>query len=267
MSGLKDLAGFTVRQGELGLRRSQLIVPRPDRVDAAVEDDIHHFRVTLHHDGAVVSRIEAGAVERWPWSTCPAAADHLAQRLTGASLEALAAVDPPQAHCTHMHELALLAASHAGDAAPTLYTSFIADPVDGTQEAEVWVNGELALALTVRGSLIVAGGALTGRDFRQYRQWEGEVPTDQRRVVKVMRRVVQITGGRPFNYAATPSADYVVQSTGACFTFQPERAATSLVTVEKREFSFGPPPLASLIAEVADGAGWDGSASGASAGA
>ena len=247
-----DLATFTIRPGIPGVRRSQLIVPGPGLVEAAVEDDFHHFRVALHHDGGVVRKIVAGAVERWPWTTCPAAADHLAQRLTGARLDALAAVDRPQAHCTHMHELALLAASHAEDAAPVLYSSFIADASGGTQDAEVWINGEPALAMTVRGSLIVAGGALAGRDFRQYRQWESEVPVDERRVLKVMRRMVQITGGRGFDYGATPTAAHIGPSTGACYTFQPERAAEALLTMDKRDFSFGPPPLAGLIAEVMD---------------
>src|SRR6185369_6996219 len=135
-----DLATLTIRPGIPGVRRSQLIVPGLGVVEAAVEDDFHHFRVALHHGGGVVCKIDAGAVERWPWTTCPAAADHLAQRLTGARLDALAAVDRPQAHCTHMHELALLAASHAEDAAPVLYSSFIADASGGTQDAEVWIN-------------------------------------------------------------------------------------------------------------------------------
>ena len=42
----------------------------PSTVWGGLEDDFHHFEVTLHHDGAHVTGIEMHAV-RWPWATCP----------------------------------------------------------------------------------------------------------------------------------------------------------------------------------------------------
>ena len=51
----------------------------PGEVVADLEDDFHHFRVTLRHDGNVVESVEAESI-RWPWSTCPGAAVRCARR-------------------------------------------------------------------------------------------------------------------------------------------------------------------------------------------
>ncbi len=44
----------------------------PGLVNAELEDDFHHFRVRLQHDGEKIVEIEGDAV-RYPWTTCPGA--------------------------------------------------------------------------------------------------------------------------------------------------------------------------------------------------
>ena len=56
----------------------------PETVWGGLEDDFHHFEVTLQHDGAHVTAIDMHAV-RWPWATCPAAGQGL-QALVGMEL-------------------------------------------------------------------------------------------------------------------------------------------------------------------------------------
>lgn len=252
MTAPLSFSGFAIRPGQPGARRSQLIDPRPGIIDAAIEDDFHHFRVTIHHDGATVRDIVTAAV-RWPWTTCPSAGIHLAQRMTGVSLSELAEVDPPQAHCTHMHELALLSASHAHDDAPVLYSSFVSDPVAGEpRRGEVWINGEEALVWLFEGSLIVSDGPMAGRDLRHYRHWESMVPPEQRRAAKVLRRMVQISDGRKFDHRQKITADQMPGSAAACYTFQPVRSSEAHLKMQERDFTNGPAPLAEQIAHVMD---------------
>src|SRR6185312_8814867 len=52
-------------------RRRIRVTASPDQaaVTAELEDDFHHFRVTVAHDGACVTGVRATGV-RFPWSTC-----------------------------------------------------------------------------------------------------------------------------------------------------------------------------------------------------
>ena len=53
--------------------------------------------------------------------------------------------EAPLTHCTHMLDLAILAAAHAGDAAPTLYEMLVDDPGNGPRQAILRRNGVEAL--------------------------------------------------------------------------------------------------------------------------
>jgi hypothetical protein len=99
-------------------------------VQGEVEDDYHLMSVIVHHDGAVATTIES-VMRRAPWTTCPGAPAQLAQTFTGVALNAFAARGEKQANCTHLHDLAVLAAGHAFDAAPVVYDMLVSDPVDG----------------------------------------------------------------------------------------------------------------------------------------
>jgi hypothetical protein len=96
-------------------RRIRVAASAPDTVEAGIEDDFHHFRLTLHHDGAHVREIETRAY-RIPWSTCGDAGGAL-QLIEGMPLEqsclAVGRWTDPHLQCTHMFDLAGLAAAHA----------------------------------------------------------------------------------------------------------------------------------------------------------
>jgi len=244
------IAPFEIRRGEAGCRRNQLIDPRAGLVRADVEDDFHHFWVEIEHDGERVLAMRAGAV-RWPWSICPAAGTFLAERMTGARLDALAQVDSPYSHCTHQHDLALLAAAHALDEEPTLLSSFSSDRVEPTRTAELYRNGEPVLSWEIAGSDIVSPGVGHGLSLRRLKEWEGMLSPSDREAARVLRRTIFISGGRFFDYAQTPTADKIAASAGACYTFQPERSAEGVLTMERRDFSEGGVPLRERIEAVA----------------
>lgn len=245
-----NLEPIMIRPGEPATRRCQLIDPRPGLVRAWVEDNFHDFMVEIAHDGTVVTELRTLA-KRWPWSTCPAAGVHLGERMRGARLAELALVDTPYSHCTHMHDLALLAAAHALEDEPVLYATFAADGVHPAQHAELWRNGERVLAWDVADSIVSSSDGIDGRSLRHLRQWQGELPADLAEMCRVLRRTIFISGGRSFDYSKTPTADKVAESAGACFTFQPHRSAGGVCTMDIIEFDAGPGPLAQTIRTVA----------------
>jgi len=238
-----------IQPGVPGFRRNQLIDPHPGRVRADVEDNIHHFWVEIEHDGMRVLALRTGAV-RQPWTTCDAAGAYLSQRMTGARLDELASVDSALSHCTHQYDLALLAAAHASDSAPTLYSTFASDQREPVQHAELYRNGIAQLSWDIAESEIVSPGLGHGLSLRKLRQWEQDLSADEREMARILRRAVFTSGARLFDYSRTPTADKVVESIGACFTFQPERAAGSRLMKRLRDFDNGDIPLAERIEDV-----------------
>src|SRR5206468_2244694 len=126
--------GPLIEPGRLGMRRVQMIDPRPGCVTAEVEDDYHRFFVELRHDGERITGVSTDA-KRFPWTTCPAAGEHLAQRITGVALRDVEGREAPLSHCTHMLDLAIMAAAHAHATQPTLYEMLVDDPHDGARQA------------------------------------------------------------------------------------------------------------------------------------
>jgi uncharacterized membrane protein len=244
-----SIAPFEIRRGEPGCRRNQLIVPRPGVVQADVEDDFHNFRVEIRHDGERVLELRTLSV-RAPWTTCPTAGEFLAERMTGQRLDSLAEVDSPLLHCTHQYDIALLAAAHALDTQPTLYSSFVSDRQSPTRTAELYRNGRLELAWEIVDGQIVSPGIGHGESLRKLSTWSADLPPDQREAARVLRRSAFIWGGRIFDYTLTPTADKVVQTTGGCYTFQPVRSAQSVCTMRKLDFTDGGVPLRDRIEEA-----------------
>ena len=52
-----------------GFRRRFVVDPAPGRVQCDLEDDYHHMRVVVRHDGEVATGVEAEMI-RVPWTTC-----------------------------------------------------------------------------------------------------------------------------------------------------------------------------------------------------
>lgn len=230
--------------GVPGVRRRTLVVPGEGRVRAEIEDDFHHFTVEILHDGERILDVVADAI-RFPWSTCDMAALFLADRLKGTPLADAASFDDQFSHCTHLFDLALLAATHALDAGPSLFSMFVSDAVDNRQRAELRRNGELVLAWDLEGSIIVAPTAPAGESLRRLREWLPTLTAELREPAKLLRRAVFISSARPLSFDGIANAAAVRGQVGACFTFQPERAVNSHRTANsRRDFTGGEGPLA-----------------------
>jgi hypothetical protein len=237
--------------GEPGFRRRILIVPQAGHVRADLEDDFHHFIVDVAHDGETITAVDTGA-PRYPWTTCIAAGPFLAERLRGTPIAGAAGFDAQLSHCTHLFDLALLAAANTGEPGPIFYAAFVADPVDGQTRAELRRNGQLVLAWALDGQTILAPSPHAGRSLRALRTWGVDLAPGDREQALILRRAVFLVQGRRFDPNTVGTAAQMTQQRGVCFTYDPARSANSYPIVEsKLDFTReAEPPLAARLREL-----------------
>lgn len=202
-----------------GFWRRFRVTPGAGRVRSEVEDDYHCMRVTVHHDGVTATRIEAELL-RAPWTTCPGAPAQLVQTFTGVALADFAARGDKPGNCTHLHDLALLAAAHAFDTQPLVYDAQIADPVDGLRRAELRRDGRTLLAWTEMAFRIVAPAELAGITLDKLRPWIEAQDVQTQEAARLLRWANMIANGRLIPIEKQSDA---TRMPSTCYTFQPER--------------------------------------------
>ncbi|MFM8972026.1 MAG: hypothetical protein ACKOOG_05190 [Actinomycetota bacterium] len=211
-------------------RRIRLATAPDGTVTSILEDDFHHFVVTLAHDGERVTGVECRAV-RWPWSTCPDAAEPL-RRLEGMPLTdrftgAGAWTDPKQC-CTHQFDAAGHAITHAATGRVTrVYDIELPrrDPDTGETRARLWVDGEPALEWTVTWAGIVdPAPELAAAPWKGgFMRWaDAHLPPDAAERPIALRRACDIGMGRGMDLDGIPEARLLPPSmSGVCHTMQP----------------------------------------------
>jgi len=146
-------------------RRAILLHGRPGRVEAELEDNVHHFTATLTHDGARVLRMEGGSV-RTPYETCGAGSAQM-QALGGAPLtpdpRAVYGFADVRHQCTHAFQLAGHAMAHALRGEQVwLYEVAVREPSADRLTAMLRLNGRPALEWRLKGGLIEGAEGLAG---------------------------------------------------------------------------------------------------------
>jgi hypothetical protein len=226
-----------------GLWRRIVLQPGPGYIGGALEDDMHRFHIRIDHaDGRIVA-VAAKAV-RHPWSACPGATDFIARELAGELLEDTARRDPYQ-HCTHLFDLAVLAAAHAGDTAPTCFDMRVADRVEQRTTATLTENGVERLRWRLDGTAIAGAD----RDLRQLSQWKRELPPHEAEWAMLLRRAIFVSGARQYRAPSLEQTAVMNQGRmGVCFNYQLPQAEGSTRTPNwHRDFSgSGRKPLEGL---------------------
>jgi hypothetical protein len=152
----------------------------PGRVEAALEDSNHGFRLCLRHDGSHIVAVEAEPV-RYPFMTCPEAVRSV-QHIVGLELGAVAAQRdslPQPGNCTHLIDMALLAAAHAGDAGSPITERFydiaVTDECDGVTQARIECGGQKVHDWTIRAHTIEQPAELAGKPaMRGFYAWAAQ---------------------------------------------------------------------------------------------
>ncbi len=207
-----------------GYRRRILIAPSPGLVTAELEDDYHRMVVTLAHQGGVVTEVTS-EMKRSPWTLCPGAMAKLAETFTGQRLADFVRRGEKHQNCTHLHDLALFAAAHAQEGTPVAYDLWVTDPVDGHREARLIRNGTLVLDWQLQDDLFLAPAALAGLRLGGLNEFVARQDKPGAEAVRILRWAAFIASGRRLDMPAGMAA--TAFPGGACYNFQPERAATS----------------------------------------
>lgn len=226
----------TVRVGDPNgpyRRRIRLLHRSEGEVWGGLEDDFHHFEVTLRHDGTRVTRVEMEAF-RWPWVTCPDAGEQL-HALVGMELSdrctAVAKVTDPRRTCTHQFDLAGLCVSHAvRTIAQREYEAEVPWSPTGVMVPRLWRDGELVhewLLAPVEGGWreLVAPEPFTTAPWKGgFIRWADQnLPPEDAEAAIVLRRACDIGMGRGMDLEGLDSAQELAGiMTGVCYTMQPE---------------------------------------------
>jgi hypothetical protein len=211
-------------------RRRIRVEARGGSVRAGIEDDPHHFRVTLRHDGARVLEIGGESV-RFPWSACANAASEL-EVLRGAALSprmtAVGALSDPREHCTHLYDLAGLAMACAARGEARLqYDIAVPEPILGPTRVTLVKNGALLLAWdiangAIQGPAPFAGVALVGK----FLGWAtAHLSPELFEAAVLLRRACMIARCRIYSLDQVPNAASLNGAPNRWFTPQPARAA------------------------------------------
>jgi hypothetical protein len=216
-------------------RRIRTVTLEPGVVWGGLEDDFHHFEVTVRHDGGRVTDLTMEAL-RWPWATCPDAGGPL-RKLIGMELSerctAVAEVADPRHCCTHQFDLAGLCVSHAARGLERRqYDIELPPPASREATPRLWQDGELVLEFRLavgrsRSRDLLAPEPLTEAPWRGgFIAWADEhLPPHEaeRAIVLRLRRACDIGMGRSMDLEAIPvAADLGGIMTGVCYAMQPE---------------------------------------------
>jgi len=218
------------------LRRRIGLVAHQGEVRAAVEDDYHHFRIRLRHDGKTVTGVQSETL-RIPWSACAFAGDDWS-KVIGAPIRerssAIASYAEMRHFCTHMFELAGLAIAAVADGvARRSYEMAVPYGTRRAEPARLWRDGELHLTWLTDGKLIHGpdpyAGVPVGPGFAAWAQTRLSVAEGE--AALVLRRAVVISSGRTSNLDAMAHS----HAGGGCYATQPERAPQALRVVGSTE--------------------------------
>jgi len=230
-----------------GYRRRILIEPRHGAVAAMLEDDMHCLAVILRHDGVRVTAVEADT-QRMPWTTCPEAAAKLVETFLGQPLAEVTARRDKKQNCTHLHDLAVLAAAHAQDENSLEYRITVSDPVAGRRVLELAGSDGMNLHWEEQDGLIALPISAAGQHLMALRDWIASLPEEEREASRLLQWASLVAHGRTMPLEEQSDAASLPPN---CYTFQPERAIIADRVGERFDFSESTrEPLADLAPAV-----------------
>lgn len=218
-----------------GYRRRIIVEPRKDAVTARLEDDLHAMAVRLRHSEGQVLAVEPLMV-RAPWSTCPGALAKLRETFERRPLAEVTARLEKRHNCTHLHDLAVLAAAHAEDAVPLTYDIAASDPAEGLRALEIRRNGETVWHWVERNDVLVAPGEVAGQTLLTLRDWIAALTGPEQEAARLLQWAGLVAHGRTLPPVRQGRAADLPAN---CYTLQPERAALAERIGQMRDFSLG----------------------------
>lgn len=229
-----------------GIYRRQIDLDAPDAqtVVGWLEDESHHFGLTLVHDGTHIREVRM-ASPRYPWTTCAEAGEPL-QALVGKPLVARASqvgtlVDM-RLQCTHLFDLAslMVAHAHAGRGRRRYHGTIEPlaaarpDAPDGWLRATLQRDGGVVLQWDLHDDRIMAPDAHAGRTiYHGFREWTESLDPEEAEQALVLRRVAFVSNGRRITIEHLGSAAELGQA-AVCHSFQPAQREHAIPIANSR---------------------------------
>jgi len=214
-----------------GMNRIIRLAAREGEARAAIEDDFHHFRVVVRHDGGKVTGARSFTA-RAPYSLC-AAADSRLDALVGqpvtSELTVLTRDIDARQQCTHQFDLACLAiAMAARGRGARSYHAIVDDSENDRFRASLVRDGVEVLAWDMDDDIIVGPGPFAGRSIHGgFTAFVAQnLSGDEAEAALVLRRAVFITSGRGVD-EWIDSLTHAL-NTGGCWVQQAERHQQAL---------------------------------------
>lgn len=217
-----------------------------------VEDDFHHFGVTIEHADGRVRAVRVATV-RYPWATCAEVGAPL-QALVGCAVPRRAsdigAMVDMRAQCTHVFDLSGLVLAHISRAEPhRRYEVLVSDPdvlrwegeyqpVFGPLRAELTQDGAQVMYWEVADNLIKAPTQFAGQSLGGgFRAWTESMDEASAEYATILRRAILVAGGRAIDHDRIATAAAMHQP-ALCHSFQPERREVAVrVMGQKRDYA------------------------------
>lgn len=216
-----------------GFRRQIRLTPAPDGATAAVVDDFHEMVVRITHDGAVITGF-ASETRRAPFTLCPGAAEAARRTFVGLPLARALASSEKSRNCTHLYDLAALAAAHAGDAGPVVYDVLISDPLverDGLVLAEIRRDGAPVWQWRLRRDALIAPAPIAGRHLRELRQWIATLTPAEAEAARMLQWCCLMAQARLVDVVTEESTAHMALS---CYAFGGEAGDAPRVHTDNR---------------------------------
>ena len=200
-----------------------------------LEDDIHCLAVILRHDGNAVTAVEP-QFDRLPWTTCPGAQAKLVETFAGLPLAEVTARRDKKQNCTHFHDMAVLAAAHAGEWGRVVYDILATDPVEGQRLLEIRRDGKLLHCWTEQDGMLQEPAEVAGKTLFTLRDWIGNLTGQAQESARLLQWAAIVAHGRTMPLESQSIASQIPPN---CYTFQPERAKDAVRNGARRDFSDG----------------------------
>ena len=239
-----ELVDSLDRDEPLIYRRATRIHARENQVVAEMEDDFHHFRICLSHDGLVITRVVGESI-RFPWSTCGHESEKKIQELEGLGLESLYTQLSSQerfTHCTHMFDLVQLAINHALTAQSTrLYQAAVTlTPALGAFQAELLRDKSGLFLWDIEHGGITGPAPFSGLKVGDLSAWAHQhQPAEMVEAVLILQRAIHVSMGKIFDWSSAEKASEM-NLPPTCHTFQPASASRATRVADNiRDFTAG----------------------------
>ena len=201
-----------------------------------LEDDFHHFGITIEHRDGIMTDVRVAA-PRSPFTTCPAAAlglkGMIGHPLASRSTE-IGRMVPMRQQCTHMFDLAGLVMAHAAAGREhRLYEALVEDReitaweqghrrLLGSGTATLLRDGEPVLYWEIDKRMLTGPADWAGQPLVEgFRERTEAMDIEAAEDATVLRRAVMVAAGRTLDPDLYPTARDRGQS-GVCYTFLEE---------------------------------------------